>query len=296
MKTVAEYSENNILVIPQSLFSMTDVVPLLHDGNSAIFYKNLEHDLVDVEFYTNTPCIIYIENGQETITTSENKTYELHANTAFFLPQGINLHSDYVQTSGNLKAYLIFFNDDVITDFLSTVKHIDKQIQPSELIKIKCGNSIEMYFCSIQLLKQNGINSRELVRVKLLELLHLLTLCDKDFFQAVLLSKNIVKSPKRNLNRLLTNADTSTLTISDLANLSGRSISTFTRDFKATFNMTPKKWLQDKRLSRAHELLMHTEFTVTHIALDLGYENVSHFIKSFKDKYKTTPKQLKQNN
>ena len=73
MKTVAEYSENNILVIPQSLFSMTDVVPLLHDGNSAIFYKNLEHDLVDVEFYTNTPCIIYIENGQETITTSENK-------------------------------------------------------------------------------------------------------------------------------------------------------------------------------------------------------------------------------
>ena len=41
---------------------------------------------------------------------------------------------------------------------------------------------------------------------------------------------------------------------------------------------------------------MNTELTVTHVAADLGYENVSHFIKSFKEKYKITPKQLKQNN
>ncbi|PAJ76253.1 hypothetical protein CJF42_00750 [Pseudoalteromonas sp. NBT06-2] len=41
--------------------------------------------------------------------------------------------------------------------------------------------------------------------------------------------------PKRNLTRLLNSSDTLKLSISDLANLSGRSISTFTRDFKSIY-------------------------------------------------------------
>ncbi len=297
MKTVSEYSEKNILVLPQSLYAMTDVVALLHNVNSGFFYKNLAHDLVDVEFYTNIPCIIYIEGGQETITTFDNKRYELHANTAIFLPQGINLHSDYVKTTTALKAYLIFFEDDVITDFLSTAKTVEitKGYQP-QLLKIQCDDLIKMFFKSIQLLAKHGSNSAALVKIKLLELLYLLAICDNDIFQAILQSKQVTSLPKRNLTRLLTKNETLKLTIRDLANLSGKSISTFTRDFKATYNMTPKQWLKDKRLARAYELLTDTDLTVTHVAADLGYENVSHFIKSFKGKYKITPKQFKQNN
>ena len=76
MKTVSEYSQRNILIIPQSLYDMSDIQQLIYDGNSGIFYKDLKQDLVDVEFYTNIPCVVYIEGGQETITTSDNKTHE----------------------------------------------------------------------------------------------------------------------------------------------------------------------------------------------------------------------------
>ncbi|NQZ51096.1 MAG: helix-turn-helix transcriptional regulator [Moritella sp.] len=295
METVFKYCQKNILVIPQSLYAMSDIEPLLHLGNSGIFYKDLENDLVDVEFYTNIPCVVYIESGKEIITTSDNKTHELLAQTAIFLPQGINLHSDYVKTTENLKAYLVFFTDDVITDFISAVKtsEITKSCQP-ELLKIQCDSLIQVYFRSIQLLKQQGCNSAALIRIKLLELLHLLSLYDKGVFQAALQSKQASSTPKRNLTRLLSNSDTLKLTISDLANLSGRSISTFTRDFKAIYAMSPKQWLQNKRLARANDLLMNTELTVTHVAADLGYENVSHFIKSFKERYQITPKQFKQ--
>lgn len=295
MKTVSEYSQRNILIIPQSLYDMSDVQRLIHDGNSGIFYKDLKQNLVDVEFYTNVPCVVYIERGQETITTSDNKTHELPARTAIFLPQGLNLHSDYVKITENLKAYLIFFTDDVLTDFISSkeTSEINKEEQP-KLLKIKCDSLIEVYFHSIQLLNKQGCNSPALVRIKLLEFLHLLNLYDKRIFQAAFQSKKSSISPKRNLTRLLNHNDTLKLTISDLANLSGRSISTFTRDFKAIYNIPPKQWIKNKRLDRAYEQLTNTELTVTHVAADLGYENVSHFIKSFKEKYQITPKQLKQ--
>lgn len=296
MKTVSEYSQRNILIIPQSLYEMSDIQQLMHDGNSGFFYKDLEHDLVDVEFYTNIPCVVYIESGKETITTPDNKTHELTAHTAIFLQQGINLHSDYVKMTENLKAYLIFFTDDVLTDFISTkqTNEINTGELP-ELLKIQCDSLIEVFFNSIQQLKKYESNTPALVRIKLLEFLHLLSLYDRRIFQAVFQSKKASSSPKRNLTRLLNNSDILKLSISDLANLSGRSISTFTRDFKAIYNVPPKQWLQNKRLERAYEQLTNTELTVTHVAADLGYENVSHFIKTFKEKYEITPKQLKQN-
>jgi len=295
MTTVFEYSQRNILVIPQALYAMKDITALLVHGDSGIFYKDLVHDLIDIEFYTNIPCVVYIESGLETITTFDNVSYEISAGTAIFLPRGINLHSDYVKTTKNLKAYLVFFTEDVLTDFISTVKTKDINTEfQSELTKVQCGSIIQLYFRSIQLLKQQGDISAALVKLKLLELLHLLSLYNEELVKAVLQSKQVSSSPKRNLTRLLNNNDILNLTITDLANLSGRSHSTFTREFKTSYGMTPKKWLQNKRMNRAKELLMNTEFTVTYVAADLGYENVSHFIKAFKEKYKLTPKQFKQ--
>lgn len=297
MKTVGNYSEKNILVIPQSLYGMTDVKPLLDSANACIFYKSLEHDLTDVEFYTNVPCLVYIESGQETITTSDNKTYELHAQTAIFLPQGVNLHSDYVKTTTDLKAYLVFLEDDVISSYLSTQKPISNvKNHQSKLLKIQCNELIKTYFNSIEQLTKQSISTKALVKIKLLELLHLLTIYSADFPHTVAQSKKHSSLPKRNLTRLLNNTDILKLTIKDLANLSGKSVSTFTRDFKSQYSMTAKQWLQERRLAHALKLLTSTDLNVTHIASDVGYENVSHFIKAFKEKYKTTPKQFKQSN
>jgi AraC-like DNA-binding protein len=231
------------------------------------------------------------------VTTSDNKTHKLIAQTAVFLPQGMNLHSDYVKATENLKAYLVFFSDDIITDFVSAQpKNAIIEAKQAELLTINCGNLIPNYFNSIQFMNTQAGYSAELVRIKLLELLHILTLYDNGFLHRVIQSTTTVSSPKRNLARLLSNSDVLKLTINDLANLSGRSISTFTRDFKVIYDVTPKRWLQNKRLIRANELLTNTELSVTHIAADLGYENVSHFIKSFKNKYKITPKQFQQGN
>ncbi|HAG96650.1 MAG TPA: AraC family transcriptional regulator, partial [Gammaproteobacteria bacterium] len=110
MKTVFEYTRENILVIPQALYAMKDVSVVMQGANSVMFLKHLEHDLVDVEFYTNYPCFVYIESGCEVLTNAQNEVIELQAGSAIFLPQGATLHSDYVKQTQSLRACLVFFD------------------------------------------------------------------------------------------------------------------------------------------------------------------------------------------
>ena len=83
------------------------------------------------------------------------------------------------------------------------------------------------------------------------------------------------------------------LTVADFAALSGRSLSSFNREFKAQFSTTPKQWLIEKKMHKAHSLLTQ-EHTVTQVAFDVGYSNVSHFIKAYKSIYKQTPKEMQK--
>jgi AraC-like DNA-binding protein len=294
MKTIYKHTQENILVIPQSLFTMKDVNVVRQHGNSVIFKKHLAQDLVDIEFYANMPCLIYIVSGCEILTNSNNGTIELYPGSALFLPQGVNLHSDYVKKTESLKAYLVFFNESVINQYLGNVKR-NRAITIGGhdycVVDDKKGE-IADFFNSIRL----EITEPSYLNVKLQELLHLIAWKgDINIFHGLLFERN-TKSPKRNLQRLLEKHDILHLSVSDLAQISCRSLSSFNRDFKAIYNLTPQKWLREKRLARAKELLENEKFSVTEAASEVGYVNISNFIKAFKLKYGKTPKQIKLDN
>jgi AraC-like DNA-binding protein len=80
--------------------------------------------------------------------------------------------------------------------------------------------------------------------------------------------------------------------ISDFARLTGRSLAGFKRDFSGTFGRPPRKWLQDKRLAEAYYLIKEKRNKPADIYLDLGFENLSHFYTSFKQKFGATPAEL----
>ncbi|WP_452228263.1 alpha/beta fold hydrolase [Lacinutrix sp. MEBiC02404] len=77
------------------------------------------------------------------------------------------------------------------------------------------------------------------------------------------------------------------------AKLCGRSLSGFKRDFSNQFHTTPYKWLKAKRLEYAKKLLLENELNINQICYESGFKNNSHFIKVFKEKYKTSPNKYK---
>lgn len=73
------------------------------------------------------------------------------------------------------------------------------------------------------------------------------------------------------------------------AYLTGRSLSTFKRDFEKTFQTTPSRWLLQKRLQEAYYLIKEKGKAVSDIYLDLGFEDLSHFSYVFKKQYGVAP-------
>ena len=86
------------------------------------------------------------------------------------------------------------------------------------------------------------------------------------------------------------------LKISEFAEISNRSTSTFRRDFEEYYGITPGKWLTIKRLEKAKLLLSSSEKSISDITFDCGFENVSHFSRIFKDKFNTTPSEYRIQN
>lgn len=73
------------------------------------------------------------------------------------------------------------------------------------------------------------------------------------------------------------------------AYLTGRSLSTFIRDFKKAFQLTPQRWLIKKRLELAHFQLAKKEKKAIDIYLETGFENLSHFSFAFKKHFGYSP-------
>ena len=77
--------------------------------------------------------------------------------------------------------------------------------------------------------------------------------------------------------------------IEKFAQLTGRSLAGFKRDFQKVFDMAPRHWLQEKRLVEARHLMEKKNKKPSAIYLDLGFESLSHFSRSFKKKFGKTP-------
>jgi len=77
--------------------------------------------------------------------------------------------------------------------------------------------------------------------------------------------------------------------IEQFAKLTGRSLASFKRDFSHIFQSPPRKWLQEKRLAEAYHLIRQKKQRPNEIYLELGFENLSHFYTSFKQKFGVTP-------
>lgn len=76
------------------------------------------------------------------------------------------------------------------------------------------------------------------------------------------------------------------------AQLTGRSLAAFKRDFKIAFDTSPRQWLQEQRLLEAKHLIEKKSRKPSAIYLELGFESLSHFSHSFKKMFGKAPSEL----
>ncbi|MEM9076862.1 MAG: AraC family transcriptional regulator [Bacteroidota bacterium] len=84
------------------------------------------------------------------------------------------------------------------------------------------------------------------------------------------------------------------LSSQDLAALTNTSLTTFKRKFKEIFGESPVKYIQNKRLEKATELLKATHIQITDICYDCGFNSLSSFTRAFTKKYSKSPSKYRE--
>lgn len=78
------------------------------------------------------------------------------------------------------------------------------------------------------------------------------------------------------------------------AYLTGRSLSTFKRDFEKVYSCKPGKWLQQRRLQEAYFLIKDKRMRPIEVYTEVGFEDLSHFSYAFKKQYGSAPGKLNE--
>jgi AraC family transcriptional regulator, exoenzyme S synthesis regulatory protein ExsA len=214
--------------------------------------------------------------GDESYLVNEREMVLVHKSIVVYYDKYGDNHS-----SDQFDYMMFFFEDEVISDFIKTTNL--ESLSPSSVTPISVypmNKRFLGYNESIKPLLDDSKSIRTgLVKLKLLELLYDVADTDVTFLYQFL---HLRQKETKNITKVVEENIFNPVSVNDLAYLSGRSISTFKRAFKEIYNSTPLKWIRNRRLDKASELLMNAHFSITEVCFSTGFENLAHFSRVFK--------------
>lgn len=184
------------------------------------------------------------------------------------------------------KAINIIFSDEVLRNYALAQKiSVQEKYTGEPIIDLSNNRFIRAFWNSLfPYFDEPNKFSEKMADIKTNEAIELLLSSNPDI-------KNILfdlsEPYKIDLEKYMVTNFTFNISIAEFARLTGRSISTFKRDFKKVFDDTPEKWLLNKRLEEAKFLLQEKNQKPTEVYYHVGFENFSHFSKAFKNRFGT---------
>lgn len=237
--------------------------------------------------------LLYVVLGGRVTLSCGNQTFVVNKNEMILLKksQSVSYIKEGNNGTGLFESMLFALQDNLIKDFLTSQNVQIPPMKEEYTVKVSQMSDTLIAYCkSLSPYFDNPSQINEgLLRLKVMELLYNVMDCSKNIFRQILQLRNPVKT---DIHRIVEQNYTSPVSLEDLAYLSGRSLSSFKRDFQQIYNTTPAKYIREKRLQKAKELLQSTAMPVSEVAYSLGFENPTHFTHVFKDYFGTAPSKI----
>ena len=131
--------------------------------------------------------------------------------------------------------------------------------------------------------------AEEVLQLKMVEGLYILLNTDINLYASLFV---FVDPWKIDLMDFMEHNYMNDLSLEEMAGYTGRSLSTFKRDFKKYSNLSPQKWIIKRRLEAAYEQLSSKKKKVSEVCMDVGFKNLSHFSRIYKEMYGLTPTEM----
>ncbi|MDE6341827.1 MAG: AraC family transcriptional regulator [Muribaculaceae bacterium] len=239
--------------------------------------------------------LIYLVSGELEISDNGKKIILHPGDCAFMRRDNRMMLQKRVKDSVPYHSIVLKFNRKFLREFYSGIdrrtipkgaKRNRKSLMrlPSDRPDIKSlFESIIPYFDT------DTKPSDAVLKLKMTEGLYVLLNTDPDLYASLF---DFADPWKIDLMEFMIDNYMQELSMEEMASYTGRSLASFKRDFKKVSELSPLKWVINRRLETAYDLIRQGCDSVTDVCYKVGFKNLSHFSKVFKKKYGISPNVL----
>lgn len=231
----------------------------------------------------------YVLEGKKIWHTTQG-SHELIKNTCVFVRKGASIIEQFFDA--DFCVLMFFISDEFISDTLRSRGTAPQKAGENypPVISVHTDEILAAFMHSmLPHFSRNPQPDKSLLELKFRELL--LNVADNRYNrEALAYFSSLLNEPAAvSLRKIMEDNFCYNLKLEAYAQLCNRSLSAFKRDFQKIYNATPGKWLLERRLAHAKLLLLNPNFAVSEVAYDSGFENLSHFSRSFREQFGISP-------
>lgn len=250
-------------------------------GNIKLIFSMVCRDELFRDVYFAASSLYHVERGAAVMRCGDEEL-RVEEGEVVLIKQHTVLDIRKLKGKGgeDFRSIIFFLLPDFVEDFLKG-KRVDVSTDMDDRNIIRSGDSEPFAaLCrSLIPLFDGPVHTTSAIREKTCEALTLLSQQNMEFLRFL---SGHSRPINIDLYEFMLHHAVSSYSVDELARLSGRSISTFKRDFRRIFNTTPHQWILRQKIDYAERLLTESGMKSAEIFHMLGFNELSHFSAAFK--------------
>lgn len=279
-----------MIYLPNELSKISKNVISSNYLNLCLYETRKNDDYYEVLF--DDYALVFINDGYKMIHTKK-QDFTINKNEILFFTKGSYLIKDCVENN-YYNSIIICFKESILIELIYKYKALlnSNFTTDEHIFKLNSNELLSSIFTSFLPCFSYKTNE-DILKLKFEELF-LALLYSKNNQSFLSFLKTIITNFKLSLYQIFSYCEQDFQSVHDMAKISNMSLTTFSKNFKQSFGISPKEWLDNKKFEKAKFLLEFSNKNITEICLEVGFNSPAWFISRYKKRYNKTPKQFQK--
>lgn len=263
-------------------------------NQSGVVFSLVEKEQVRGPQHIKEHTLVYVSSGSAEVVFNNDRTV-LSAGDCVFLRKDFRVVVDAWSPRDGLpfRSIALFFCRKFLLSYFKSISRDDLPLDavPSEspILKIPARAELESLFLSLTpYLDSPESLPSEIAWMKRMEGLRCVLAEDRHFYASLF---DFTQPWKIDLLSFMEENYMFDLSLPELASYTGRSLSSFKRDFKKVSELTPEKWILNRRLQEARRLLSTGDCRVSEAMMESGFKDPAFFSRAYKKQFGFSPRE-----
>ena len=263
-----------------------------YDNQSGVIFSQIDKDNSRTNYQVREHSLLYIRSGYAQVDYKGRIT-SLKAGDCVFLRKDhqVVLSKFTLDDGVPFQSIGLRFCRHFLLDNYKrfSKKELPKRAErnPDPVLKLPASPGLESLFTSLVPYLESGSElSGEFAWMKRREGLLLLLEADPSFYASLFDFSHLWKV---DLMSFMEENYKDDLSLKEMAFFTGRSLSSFKRDFGKVSDLSPERWITKRRLEEAHRLLSERPRKIAEVMEESGFKDPASFSRAYKRQFGYSP-------